>query len=86
MNQETTDKIRQIIRDQYGCDDIFTPNSPLTGSMLLGDSIDAMFLSIRIRKIGIDTGNDFTGWQTVQDVFDSVEQAIFNDSDPDVGN
>ena len=77
MTQETTDKIRQIIRDQYGCDDTFTPASTLTGTILDGDYRDAIELKYRIEEeLAVYLENDDDNWQTVQDVFDSVEAAI----------
>lgn len=79
MNQQTIDKIRQIIRDQYGCGDEFVMTSRLDGSIILGDSLDSVELMMHIEEeFDIDFGNGhcWDKWQTVQDVFDSVEASL----------
>lgn len=77
MTPETTDKIRKIIIDLYECEDIFTPASPLSGIILDGDFQLATVLAIDLEdEFKIDLGNAHEEWQTVQDVFDSVEAKI----------
>lgn len=75
MKQETIDEIRQLIMDQYGCDDTFTAETALVDKPIYGDSLDNIELMMAIEDhFDLDLGDDVgENWVTVQDVFDSIE-------------
>ena len=72
------EQIREQIINIYGCKDIFTPASTLTGTIIGGgENEDLQDLAANLEDtFDINLDDEYKRWLTVKDVIDSVERLL----------